>query len=377
MARIALVKCPDYSRAGVQEAVSRLFFIMGGADAYAAPGEKVLLKPNMLAADPPEKCVTTHPEVFGAIAREMQTSQARLFYGDSPIYGSTSRVARKTGLEAAALEWGVQILDFKESETVSFKQGTQGRAFPIACAVRDCDRIISICKLKTHGLTGMTGAVKNQFGCVSGINKGKFHVKLPEREDFAALLVDLNLCLKPVLYIMDAIIAMEGNGPRGGKPRRVGCLLASEDPVALDSLASILIGFEPEEIVTSRIGQARGLGTCKMEEIEVLGDEWRTLLIPDFARSEKSLAAAAAGHRGLRNALLARPVINQEICTSCGICILTCPLEPKALSRTDDEARPRHDYDRCIRCYCCQESCPEGAISLQTPVLGRFMNRFS
>ncbi len=376
MSTVALVSCSDYSIQQVDNAVMRVLSLLGGADVYAAAGERILLKPNMLAGDPPEKAVTTHPSLMRAVALALKPAGASLFYGDSPIYGSTAKTAQTCGLAAAAAETGIELLDFSDSETTSYDEGTQNRVFELARAVKSCDRIISLSKLKTHGLTGMTGAVKNQFGCISGMNKGKFHVKLPEVERFSTMLVDLNICLKPSLYIMDAVICMEGNGPRGGKPRFMGCILGSTDPVALDSVAACLIGFRPEEIPTCRAGNKAGLGNCDMKQIEIVGDDWQAFVINDFARSQKFMSDIHIGRGRLRNALIAKPVIDEQLCTSCGICVLACPANPKALSR-ERECRPAYDYDRCIRCYCCQESCPEGAISLITPTLGRFFNRIT
>ena len=148
----------------------------------------------------------------------------------------------------------------------------------IANGVLDCDGLISLPKLKTHGLMRFTGAVKNQFGCIPGFLKGQYHVKLPDPYDFATMLVDINTLIKPRLYIMDGITAMEGNGPRSGKPKQLNVLLLSTDPIALDATACKIINLNPEFVPTSKLGEKAGLGTYHTENIEIVGEQIDLLL---------------------------------------------------------------------------------------------------
>jgi len=371
-AKVAVVKCPDYDTLRVREAVALGINLVGGCASIAAPGEKILLKPNLLAADPPEKCVTTHPAVFQAVASAFQATGTRLSYGDSPALGSTERAARRAGIMAAAQEMGLPLADFRNGAEVTFSAGAQNKKFFVAQGVLEADGIISIAKLKTHGLTKLTGAIKNQFGCIPGVLKGEFHVKLPQVDDFARMLVDLNLMLRPRLYVMDGIMTMEGNGPRGGSPRLMGVLLFSTDPVALDATVCRLVNLDPEEIPTLKHGQAMGLGTYIAENIDIVGEGLDELVQPGFKISSSSKAMNLPSP-WLRNQIAARPVINADKCIKCGICVEMCPVKPAVVNWPDEERNnvPIYDYSRCIRCYCCQEMCPEGAISLYTPWLGR------
>jgi NAD-dependent dihydropyrimidine dehydrogenase PreA subunit len=225
----------------------------------------------------------------------------------------------------------------------------------------------------------MTGAVKNQFGCVPGFLKGQFHVKMPDPYNFAAMLVDLNTFIRPRLFVMDAVIGMEGNGPRSGKTRQVGVLLLSSDPIALDSIACKLINLNPELVTTSRPGEKSGLGTYHYENIDLLGDAIEPYIVKDFVAVRKPVPPAASGRvrTFIKNQTNPRPVIDPAKCTACGTCIKMCPVGSAALDwiQTETGKKPKHNYSHCIRCYCCQETCPEGAISITTPWLGKVFFR--
>jgi len=273
MSKVAVIKCESYEYSQVKRAVEQGLELLGGATAFVKPGEKVLLKPNLLVGEPPDKCVTTHPAVFKAVGELFQSAGVVLSYGDSPGFGKPEAVARKSGILEAARQLHIELADFVNGEEVSFAGGIQNKRFVIARGALACEGIISLPKLKTHALTRLTGSIKNQFGCIPGILKGEYHVKLPDVNNFAQMLVDLNLFLKPRLYIMDGIMAMEGNGPRGGRPKRMDVLLFSSDPVALDATVCRMIGLEPQSVPTIEAGMKSGLGTCMETNIEMLGDD--------------------------------------------------------------------------------------------------------
>jgi uncharacterized protein (DUF362 family) len=221
--QVALVRCAEYQPDLVNEAVQRGLELLGGAGKFAAAGEKILLKPNILVGASPENCVSPHPLVFSAIAQEFQKTGARLSFGDSSSVGSPQSNARRSGLLAVAEKMNISLADFSSARVVPFPQGQLINQFEIAEGVLASAGLISISKLKTHALTRMTGAIKNQFGCIPGMRKAEYHSVLPNADLFSKMLVDLNLLLKPRLYIMDGIIAMEGNGPRNGTPRPCTC----------------------------------------------------------------------------------------------------------------------------------------------------------
>jgi len=381
MPLVALVRCESYDPSEVRKTLEKAFALLGGPERFVKKGEKILLKPNLLAAAPPEKCVTTHPAVFRAAAEILADVGARLAYGDSPAVGSAARCAEKAGIAEEARKLGLAAADFARGETVSFEQARQNRRFVLARGVLHAEGIVSLPKFKTHGLEKVTGALKNQFGCVPGMRKAEFHMKLPDAFDFARMLVDLTRFVRPRLYVLDAVWAMEGNGPRNGKPRKLNVLALSDDCVALDATACRLIGLDPRSVPTIRLGEECGAGTFREHEILVVGEDLVSLRVPDFDvdRGPVRPFRRMGLSRFVTNRLVARPCIVEERCVKCGVCVETCPARPKALAwpGRDRSAPPVYDYSRCIRCYCCQEVCPEGAIRLEEPLARKALNLFA
>ena len=371
--KVAIVRCGSYNTEEVSKAVSRGLELMGGAESFVSQGEKILLKVNLLVGEVPEKCVNTHPAVFRAVAEMFAAKGAIVQYGDSPGFGTPLAAAKKSGIADVAKELKIEEADFKEGREVFFEQGNQNKSFYIANGVLDADGLISLPKMKTHALERFTGAIKNQFGCVVGMRKGEFHVKLPDATDFARMLVDLNSFVKPRLYIMDGIMAMEGNGPRGGTPRAMNVLLFSTDPVALDATASRMINLNPLYVPTTLVGGQTGAGTFNEEEIEIVGDALKDFICMDFnvERTPVKTVKRNSVNTFLKNRLIAKPVIIEDKCTQCGTCVHSCPVKGKAINwlNGDKTKAPVYDYKKCIRCYCCQEMCPESAIVLKDPVI--------
>ena len=371
--KVAIVRCGSYNTEEVRKAVSRGLELIGGAESFVMQGEKILLKVNLLVGEVPEKCVNTHPAVFRAVAEMFAAKGAIVQYGDSPGFGAPNAAAKKSGIADVADKLKIELVDFKEGREVFFEQGNQNKSFYIANGVLDADGLISLPKMKTHALERFTGAIKNQFGCVVGMRKGEFHVKLPDATDFARMLVDLNSFVKPRLYIMDGIMAMEGNGPRGGTPRAMNVLLFSTDPVALDATASRMINLNPLYVPTTLVGGQTGAGTFNEEEIEIVGDALKDFICMDFnvERTPVKTVKKNSVNTFLKNRLIAKPVIIEDKCTQCGTCVHSCPVEGKAINwlNEDKTKAPVYDYKKCIRCYCCQEMCPESAIVLKDPVI--------
>ena len=375
---VALVACSTYDLEAVRTALDRGIDLLGGVGRFAAAGERILLKPNLLVGRSPERAVTTHPAVFRAVAELLQEAGATLMYGDSPGFGGAETVARKAGIAALADEIGVPLADFSSGESVSFPDGRLIKQFTIAKGVLEVDGIVSLPKMKTHGLTRMTGAIKNQFGCIPGALKAEFHARLPNADLFSQMLVDLNRFLGPRLFVMDGIVAMEGNGPQSGCPRAMNVLLLSDDPVALDATVCRLMNLDPRLVPTIAYGHAHGLG--ELERVEVVGDPIADLVCGEFdvdRALRSSTGAPGRASRWARRLVVPKPVIREDRCTRCGTCVEVCPVIPKAVRFAEDRkaGEPQYDYDRCIRCYCCQEMCPAGAIEIDIPLLGRLIHR--
>jgi uncharacterized protein (DUF362 family)/Pyruvate/2-oxoacid:ferredoxin oxidoreductase delta subunit len=375
---VALVYCAGYQLEDVRRAVKTGLDLLGGAGQFTQPGEKILVKPNVLMGEDPQKCVGPHPLVFRAVLEEFQVAGAQVSFGDSPGFGSPRAGTRLAGLLAEADALHVPLADFQNTQTVSFPQGNLIKQFTIARGVMETGGLISLAKLKTHAMTRVTGAIKNQFGCIPGILKAEFHARLPNPELFSKMLVDLNLLLKPRLYIMDGIVAMEGNGPRNGTPRPMNVLLFSTDPVALDASVCRMIHLDESLVEPLVYGNAFGLGSS--QNVTYLGEPLERFDTPDFKvnRLPASVNANRDSLAGsfMRNYISPRPVIDAAKCNRCGRCEQLCPAQPKALTwRDGKQVPPVYNYSNCIRCYCCQELCSHEAISVQVPLLGHLIHR--
>lgn len=379
---VALVRCDSYDTAEVHDTVGRAIGLLGGIERFAEAHETIVLKPNLLVGSSPEAAVTTHPAVFRAVAEHLQEAGVHVTFGDSPGFGRTESVACKTGLMEVAEDLSIRVADFSAGREVSFPEGELIKQWFFANGVLDADGIISLPKMKTHGLTRMTCAVKNLFGCIPGIRKGEFHARMKDETRFAQMLVDLNRCLGPRLHVCDAIVAMEGNGPRSGDPRPMNAIIASTDPVALDAVVCRLMNLDVELVDTCLGGETGGLGEA--HDIKILGDPVEDFVAEDYDVNRSPASTTGEGGSGrvakaMRRWVVPKPVIDAQLCTACGVCVEVCPIDPSAVDWASEQDKglmraPIYDYDACIRCYCCQEMCPERAIDIKVPPLGRLIH---
>jgi len=359
---VSIVRCGNYDSDLVYEKVKESIDLLGGIHSFVKPGEKVLIKPNLLKARPPDAAVTTHPEVVRAVIRLVRQAGGAPVVGDSPGIGEEDDVLRRVGILEVMEEEGAFLADFTECAKV---QGHgRFRYVEIAKSAVDADAIINLPKLKTHGMMVMTGAVKNLFGCVPGKRKVQWHFNTGiDHESFARMLVELVILLKPRLTVIDAVMAMEGNGPGSGDPRHLGLIIAGEDTVALDVVSGMIVGLSPLQLPVIRAARAIGIGESTIDRISVLGENIDDIKVADFRmpplmNTEWPIPEWARRH--LKDALTTRPVINQALCVLCGVCKNDCPRG--AIKEID--GRLKIDYRNCIRCFCCQEFCPKGAITV-------------
>jgi uncharacterized protein (DUF362 family)/ferredoxin len=367
MDKISIIRCNDYDHTQVREAMNSLLEPLGGIGAFVRPGERVLLKPNLLAAKAPEAAVTTHPAVVKAVAEMLRDAGCRVMIGDSPGIGGFRKVADKSGISQAALESGAELVDF--DETIEVKGEGTFRRIAIARAYWEADKIINLPKLKTHEMMTMTCAVKNLFGAVVGAEKPAWHLKAgTSREQFARLLLEIYLLKMPVLNIVDGIVAMEGNGPGSGDPVRLGALIAGVNPVAVDVVAGRLAGIPAELLCVEREAARMGLAGTEMGEIEIAGvspDAFggKRFALPSGLDVQFGLPTFIKN--GLRRHLTSFPVADARRCVLCGICRDACP--PKAIQITNNSLVV--SQGSCIRCWCCRELCPHDAMRVRQGVL--------
>lgn len=362
-AKVAISRCPEYEIGAVESAVKQACDDAGFPD---VDGKTVLLKPNILRGAEPETAVCTHPHVLRAAIRYARAhGAARVLVGDSPGFQVGTSTFRKSGLLDAAIEEGAEWVDFSDGVSVDNPEGKVVKKFIFAREAVEADVLVSLCKLKNHTLMYFTGAMKNIFGCIPGLLKPQFHMHFPDRRFFGQMLTDVNIALRSDFSLMDAIVGMEGPGPGSGAPRKIGALLASRDPLALDRTACRIIGLDPALVANLEDALGRGVWIGSDEDIEIIGTNPNDIRIDDW----KQVPRGSSGERrippALRNLFVGRPFFSKRTCIACGACVAICPekalkLVPDAKGRA--KQRIEVDYDKCIRCYCCHEVCPEDAI---------------
>lgn len=375
-AKVVLKFCPDYT-ADVEMSLREGLAEWGGMSTFVKPGQRVLLKVNLLMKKRPEEAVTTHPSVVEAVIHLVQEAGGIPIIGDSPggpyTVGALQTIYTKSGLREVAERTGAILNEDVGQTTVQYPEGKLVKSLTVTNCVLNADVVIPISKLKTHGMMTFTGAVKILFGVIPGLLKAEYHLKMFRISDFADLLVDIATWVNPVLSIMDGVVGMEGDGPSSGKPRNIGALIMSTDPFALDVVASDLIGLKPEKVPTVMAARLRGL-TSRFNELELKGDPrslWRiqNFLIPKAVST--NFLDMVLLPQNVKNFVLNRvrplPVFEHEACVGCRDCVNNCP--PKALAMNENQ-QPIVDLQACIRCFCCQELCPHHAVKLVKPWLG-------
>lgn len=372
-AEVAVVKCEGYSdEEEVYRALKELVGHLGGMRSFVKRGERVLLKPNLLAGDPPDKGVTTHPSVVAGMVRLVREAGGVPFIGDSPSVQRFESVFAATGMAEVAEKYGVALVGLSTATEIAVRHGILMKRLVIAREALEADAIISLSKLKTHGYTSFTGAVKNMFGVVPGLSKAEYHLRMSRVEDFSKMLLDVYATVPARLHVMDGVWAMEGQkGPRAGRRKHVGLLIAGKDGVAVDAVATWIVGMEPHSIPTTKIGHREGIGSGKLAEIEVLGEIPENVRVTDFERAKKAIGIAdrlpSFLYKFLRNYVSNKPRIDHKACELCMTCFKACP--PQAIHRAGRNDRLVIDYNKCIRCYCCLETCPHDAVEIKEGLL--------
>lgn len=378
---VSLTECRSYDYEKVKESINKSINNLGGLEKYISKGETVLLKLNLLMKKRPEEATTTHPMFVKALAEILIEYGAKVVIGDSPGGPFNERILKGIykycGIEDIANEVGAELNYNTNSVEVKNEKGIILKTMEVAEMVTNVDKVISVSKLKTHGMMLFTGAVKNMFGIIPGLHKAEYHFKMPHIEDFSQALLDICLYANPVLSFMDGIVGMEGAGPSAGEPREIGVVLASTSPYHLDVVATTIVDIDPLKVPTILRAVEREIVKGNLDDIELVGDSIDKFTVNDFkAPSIRSVHFIKDNNpsfiRTMSNKLLQpRPVFHHEDCIGCRDCANNCPA--KVIEMVNK--RPVVNLEGCIRCFCCQELCPEKAIDIHRPILMKILSK--
>lgn len=371
--KVSLVRCEDYSKENVEDALRESLNLISGIKRFVKRGDKVLLKVNLLMPRRPEAGITTHPAVMRILAKMVKERGAEVMIGDSSMW-MTSKALKLCGVEEVARELGVKAvnLDTFRPRKVKIRGGKVLKEVYIPSLALDVDVLVSVPKLKAHELTSLTGAVKNLLGLIPGRLKTEVHKTAPDPESFSEALLDIYSVVKPSFAVMDGVISVEGSAGVGGT-RKVGVILASDNLLALDTVAGAIIGYKPEDLPVNKMAKKRGLKGISLKEIEVLGEEISEVAEPRFRKPSRLIRLL--GSFPVLNPFLTndyKPLLNRKECVRCEVCVEHCPV---GAIKADDEGYPEFDYDKCIQCFCCREGCQAGAIELQESLLAKMISR--
>jgi uncharacterized protein (DUF362 family)/Pyruvate/2-oxoacid:ferredoxin oxidoreductase delta subunit len=365
MTPVSFARCASYDQAA--EAVGRALDALGGPARFFRPGQRVLLKPNLLLDSTPDQAVTTHPEIARAVIRIARAAGAAVSVGDSPSGALRVRnVWEKTGFRALCESENVPLLNLEQAGSRSF--ACAGATVVIAAPVLDADLVVNLPKVKSHSLTVYTGAVKNLYGTLPGFQKATLHKLFPSADELSRLVAALAALIRPGLSIADGVIGMEGNGPSAGEPVHLGFVAASVDPGALDGAICRALG-----IPHARVPLFRHLPSRSWENPPLLGEP------PAPGSLALRLPGAWKGRfiprvlvRLLAPLFWIRPQIDPALCIRCGRCADACPLQALVFKKGEI---PRLLGSRCIGCCCCHEVCPVKAIRMAESPLMRRLSR--
>jgi uncharacterized protein (DUF362 family)/Pyruvate/2-oxoacid:ferredoxin oxidoreductase delta subunit len=388
---VAAARCADYELEVVRTALREVLAPLGGMAAFVKPGERIALKPNLLMPAAPEKAIATHPAVVAAVALEVMEAGAHPVVVESPgtstlhVKAVMERVFRKTGYSEMAERYGFELSLDMEYQTVSVPDAVFSKRFEVMTPILQADGVINLAKFKTHMFMIFTGATKNLFGVIPGLNKASYHARLADPERFANMLLDLAYFVRPRLSIVDGVLGLEGDGPgTSGHPRHLGLLLAGADPVTVDVACCRIADIDPAKVPVLAVARKRGLWSGRPADVETVGVPVAELQVAGFVKPAGYKGIGVGGTSGkldgpIRLVLrrfnrVPRPKVGR--CTACGDCERACPVKAISIDKADKaEKVARVDDSLCIRCYCCHEVCPSAAIDLEFTGMGRLMHR--
>ena len=383
MNKVSLLKCDSYEITELKKVILQSLENIN-FDLSTLNNARVIVKPNLLMPAKAEKAIITHHDFYRTIVQIVKENGGTPVLLESPAIHSLKRVINKTDYKEMLEAENVEVADPAPVQTLNYQDAKSFRKIDISKEYFNADIIFNVPKFKTHGITYVTGAVKLLFGVIPGLAKSKMHFKLPTHTDFSDFLLDLYGAVtygfspqKPVIHIMDAILAMEGEGPGpGGKAKIMGAVLAGKNGVAIDYIATKVAGLDHQKSFTITEGFNRNFGVNSPDEIDVIGNTVEEMKLVDFEPASGNSILSNAyrwplNTKTFRNLIVERPVPQKDKCTSCYQCKKICPAG--VIEVAGEGKLPKYNYRECIRCYCCLEICPEAAITKKKGKLQWFL----
>ena len=275
----------DYQSQNILTAIERQIEILGGLDRFVSKGDTVLIKPNFIAPKPPQCAAQTDPAVIVALAKILKDFGAKPFVGDSPAWGSIRSCTDALGLLETLTKLDVPIKSLDRPKRTRI----DGAIVHISRVALEADKIINVPKFKAHQQLGATFAVKNMFGCVCGKTKAYWHfARGKSHHDFCTMLIEIYKLMAPEFSIIDAVVAMQGQGPISGTPKPLGYLIAGEDPIACEIICCDLIRMDPDKLPIIQTAKTKGFGCSDISRIDIVGDDYKSPVVEDFVFAQQT-----------------------------------------------------------------------------------------
>lgn len=356
-------------------------FILDNSGLIFKKNYKVVLKTNGLSAFPKEKGICTDPALIKSVIKYLEELNLDLdiYIGDNPATKDINLVYEVNGTFDAIKNTSCKLINPLNKTKISCNDYKYYSEFEVSKDFIDCDILINLPKLKTHGFAYFTGAIKNYFGLIYGLEKASWHVKASNPYQFGEAICDLYssiLCSfkdKQIFNIMDGILALEGEGPStSGNPIYLNTIIASKDALSLDMVAILVGHLNFEKSFINVFAKNRNLGVADLNKINIIGDSLDDFNIK-MKEPKKAFNIASLNFLNkypmIKNFVLEHPLFTDK-CIKCKECLKICP--PNAIYFKNNKMYG--NKNKCIRCWCCMEVCPVSAIKKsKRPLIGKIV----